>query len=106
MDFTPLHLHLPPDPARRCAIVGRIDFNATIQMHRAFSELVIAEGFQRQREQRRPFFGEHGRHLPLGGAVNARVGATLFPAIQIRLRFLQTLETHAFQRRLLRMADS
>jgi RHS repeat-associated protein len=106
MDFTPLHLHLPSDPTRRCAIVGRVDFDTTVQVHRAFSELVIAEGFQRQRQQRRPFFGKHDGHLPLGGAVNARVGATLFPAIQIRLRFLQTPETHAFQRRLLRMADS
>ena len=29
----PLHLNVPADPARRCAVVGRIDFHAAIQVH-------------------------------------------------------------------------
>src|SRR5882757_3477443 len=36
MEFAPLHVHLPPDPARRCAVVGRFDFHATIQVYGAF----------------------------------------------------------------------
>ena len=51
-------------------------------------------------------FREHGCDLPLGGAVNARVGPALFPTIQIGLRFFQALEALAFERRLLRMADA
>jgi Family of unknown function (DUF5372) len=44
------------------------------------------------------FFEEHGGNLTLGRAVDAGVGPTLFPAIQIGLRFLQALETHPFER--------
>ena len=96
----------PADPARRRTVVGRFDFHAAVQVHRAFAVLVIAERLDGQRQQGRPLFGEHGRHLPLGGAVDARVGPALFPMIQIGLRFLQAFETHALQRRLLRMADA
>src|SRR2546429_4512101 len=53
-------------------------------MHDAFSVLVIAERLQRQGEQVRFFFGEHGRDLSFGRAMDARVGPTLFPAVQIR----------------------
>ena len=102
----PLHLDAPADPARRRAVVGRFDFHAAIQMHRALAVLVIAEGLDGQRQQGRPLFGEHGRDLPLGGAVNARVGPALFPVIQVGLRFLEALEAQAFQRRFLGMADA
>jgi hypothetical protein len=37
--------------------------------------------------------------------MDARVGPALLPAIQIGLRFLQTLEAHSFERRFLRVAD-
>ena len=38
--------------------------------------------------------------------MNARVGPTLFPAIQIRLRLFQTFKAQALERCLLRMADA
>jgi hypothetical protein len=38
--------------------------------------------------------------------VNARVGPTLFPAIQVQLRFFQTLEAQPFERRFLRVAHA
>ncbi len=102
----PLHLDAPADPARRRAVVGRLDFHAAIQMHRALAVLVIAEGLDGQWQQSGLLFGEHGRDLPLGGAVDARVGPPLFPVVQVGLRFLQTFEAHAFQRRLLGVADA
>src|SRR5439155_307175 len=71
----------------------------------AFSVLVIAEGFQRQGQQVRFFFSEHGCHLALRRAMDARVGPALFPTIQIKLCFLEALEAHSFERRLLCVAD-
>ena len=76
----PLHLDAPADPARRRAVVGRFDFHAAIQMHRALAVLVVAERLHGQRLQRRPLFGEHGGDLPLGGAVDARVGPARLPS--------------------------
>ena len=105
MQRIPLHLDAPSDPTRRRAIVGGIDFHAAIQMHRALAILVIAEGLDGQRQQRRPFFGKHRRHLTLGGAVNARIGPPLFPAIQVGLRLFEGLETQAFQWRFLGMGN-
>ena len=67
-------------------------------MHDAFAVLVIAEGFQREWEQRRFFFRKHGRYLPSGGAVDARVGPALFPSIEVGLGLFQTLEAQAFRR--------
>ena len=87
----PLHLHLPADPARRRAVVGGIDFHAAIQVYRAFPILVIAEGLQRQRQQRGLLFGEHSRHLPFGSAVNARVGPVFLPVIQVPVRQSRTI---------------
>ena len=101
-----MHLHAAADPARRRAVVGRLDFHAAIQMHRALAVLVIAEWLHRQRQQGRPLFGEHGRHLPFGGAVDARVGPALLPVVQIGLRLLQAFEAQSFQRRFLGMADA
>ena len=39
----PLHVHGAPNPTRGRAVVGGIDFDAAIQVHRAWAELVIAE---------------------------------------------------------------
>jgi hypothetical protein len=61
-------------------------------MYHPLAVLVIAEGFERQRKQRWLLLGEHGRNLALGSAVDASVGPALFPAVQIGLRFFQTLE--------------
>ena len=94
----PLHTDAPADPARRRTVVGGFHLHAAIQVHGAFTELVITEGLDGQRQQGWPLFGEHGRDLPLGGAVDARVGPARFPMVQIRLRFLRAFETHAFQR--------
>jgi hypothetical protein len=101
----PLHLHGPPDPPGWQAVIGRLDFDATVQMHHALSVLVVTEGLERQREQVRFFFREHGRDLTFGRAMDARVGPALFPAIQIRLRLFQALETHSLEWRFLRVAD-
>lgn len=43
----PLHSHHAPDPARRCAVVGSFDFDATVEMDDALAVLVIAEGLKR-----------------------------------------------------------
>ena len=102
----PLHMDLPPDPARRRSVVSRFNLDAAIQMHRALAILVVAERLQRQRLQIGLLFGEHRRHLPLGPAVDALVGPALFPVVQIRLRLFQALELLALQRRLLRMAHA
>ena len=106
IQLIPLHSQHAPDPARRRAVVGGFDFDAAIQMHDALAVLVIAERFQRQRQQRGFLFGKHGGHLPFGGAVDARVGPALFPVIEVGLGFFQTLEAQAFQRCLLRMTDA
>ena len=50
--------------------------------------------------------GEHGGHLPLGGAVDARVGPALLPVIEVGLSFCQSLEAQALQRCSLRMTDA
>ena len=97
----PLHINAAADPARRCALVGGFHFHAAIQMHRTFAVLVRAKRLQRQRQKRRAFFGEHSRDLALGRAVNASVGPTLFPSIEIRLRLFQTFEAHTFEWRFL-----
>src|SRR5215470_19751534 len=81
----------------RQAVVGGFDFYTTIQMHHPFSRLVVAEGFERQRQQVRFFFEEHGYNLAFGRAMNAGVGPGLFPAIEICLRLFQALETHPFE---------
>jgi len=106
MRCIPLHLNTASDPARRRTVVSGLDLHATIQMYGALTVLVVAKRFQRQWQQRRALFGKHRRHLPFGGAVNARVGPTLFPAIQICLRFLQALEAQPLERSLLRMTDA
>src|ERR1051326_6561533 len=91
MQGIPLHLDAPSDPARRRAVVGRVDLHAAIQMHCALAVLVITEGLQRQWQKRRPLFGKHRRYLSLGGAVNARVGPPFFPVIQVALSLLQEI---------------
>ena len=75
-------------------------------MHRALAILVVAERFQRQPLQEGLFLGEHGSDLPLGSAMDARVGPVLFPVIEIRLRLFQALELLALQRCFLCVADT
>src|ERR1039458_8774761 len=99
-------MNLSTDPAWRRSVVSRFNLDATIQMHRALSILVVAERLQRQRLQKGLLFGEHRRHLTLGAAVDALVSPVLFPVVQVRLPLFQTLELLALQGRLLRMADA
>ena len=67
----PLHVDLPPDSARRRAVISSFNFDTSIQMNRALTVLVVAERLQRQRLQVRLLLGEHRRHLPLGATVDA-----------------------------------
>ena len=83
-----------------------VDFEAAIQVHGPLAVAVIAKRLDGQRQQRRFLFGEHRGELPLGGAVNARVGPALLPAIQIRLCLFQALEVLTLQRRLLGVTDA
>src|ERR1039457_1796229 len=106
MPEIPLHTDPPADPARRHAVVSGFDFHAAVEVHRAFTVLVIAEGLDGQRQQGLALFGEHGRDLPRGGAMDARVGPACFPMIQVGLRLLGAFETHALQRCHLRMAHA
>jgi len=102
----PLHIDLAADPSRRRSVVSSFHFHTAIQMNSPLSVLVIAERLQRQLLQDGFFFGEHGRHLPLRAAMDARVGPVFFPVIEIRLCLFQSLEALAFQRRLLRMSNA
>jgi hypothetical protein len=70
------------------------------------SVLVITKWLDRQRLQRWLLFGEHGRHRPLGPAMDARIGPVFFPVIQICLRLFQALEPFAFQWPFLCMGDT
>ena len=66
----------------------------------------MAFGFERPWQQARFFVEEHGYDLAVGRAMNACVGPGLFPTVEIRLRFLQTLEAHPFERCSLGVADT
>src|SRR6516164_4301539 len=75
-------------------------------MHDALAVLVIAEGLNRQRKQEWFLFRKHGSDLAFGGAVDAGVSPTFFPAIEVGLSFFQTLEVHTFERCSLRMTNT
>jgi hypothetical protein len=102
----PLHADTPSDPAWQRAIVGSFDFHAAVQVDGTVAVLAIAKRFERQREQRRPFFSEHHGDLALGGPVNARIRPALLPAVQIGLRIFEAFEAHSLQRRFLRVTHA
>src|SRR5215469_9417783 len=102
----PLHFDRAADPTRGCTVISGLHFDATIGMDRAFPELVVTERLQRQGQQGWFFFPEHGRHLPLGRAVDAGISPVGFPLIEISLRLLQTFKALALERRFLGMANS
>ena len=83
MQAVPLDLYDARDPARRSAVVSGFDLDASVQMHRSFAVLVIAKRFQRQGFQLGFLFREHGHHLSLRGAMNARIGPAFFPAVEV-----------------------
>ena len=88
----PLHIHFSPDPARWQAVVGGIDFDATVQIHAPLAVLVVAKRFQGKRQQGWFFFGKHGGDLAFRGAMNAGIGTACLPTIQIGLGLLQALK--------------
>jgi hypothetical protein len=88
----PLHIHFSSDPARRQAVVGGIDFDATVQIHAQLAVLVVAKRLQGKRQQGCFFFGKHGGHLSFGGAMNAGIGTACLPAIQIGLGLFQAFK--------------
>jgi hypothetical protein len=93
-----------PDPAGRWGVVGILDFDAAVEMDRACAELVVAKRLHRQRQQGRPFLGEHGGHLALGRAVDAGISPALLPAIEIdlgRVRVLEAIDDPGMLKRLL-----
>jgi hypothetical protein len=106
VQIIPLHLHPPPDPAGRRAVVRGLDFDAAIQVHRPFAVPVIAKRFEREWAEGRLLFGNHRRDLPLRRAVDPRIGPARLPPIQVCLRRLETLEAESSQRCLLCVPDA
>jgi hypothetical protein len=92
VQLIPLHIHFSPDPARWQAVVGSIDFDATVQIHAPLAVLVVAKRLQGKRQQGWFFFGKHGGHLSFGGAMNAGIGTACLPAIQIGLGLFQAFK--------------
>ena len=106
VQIIPLHLDPLADPARWRAVVRGVDFDAAIEVHRAFAVAVIPKRFERERTERRLLLGKHHGDLPLRRAVDACVRPARFPAIQVRLRLVETLEAQSLEWRLLRVADA
>lgn len=78
----PLHMDAAPDPARRRRVKGGLHFDAPIKMDRALAKLEIAKRLDRQRPERRAFFGKHHGDLAFRGAMDPRVRPVLLPAIR------------------------
>ena len=53
-DVVPLHVHIAADPAGWRAVVGRFDFDATVEVDGACPEAVVAKRLDRQRAERGP----------------------------------------------------
>src|SRR5271165_687223 len=96
----PLHMHFASDPTRGQAVVGGIDFDATVQIHAPLAMLVVAKRFQGKRQQGWFFFGKHGGDLSFRGAMNAGIGTAGLPTIQIGLGLLQALKAFSLERSL------
>src|SRR5271166_1531133 len=96
----PLHMHFSSDPTRRQAVVGGIDFDATVQIHAPLAMLPISKRFQGKRQQGWFFFGKHGGDLSFCSAMNAGIGAACLPTVQIDLGLLQALKAFALERSL------
>ena len=90
VQIIPLHLDALPNPAGRGAVVRGLDLDAAIEVHGAFAVPVIAKRFERERPERGLLLGKHHGDLPLRRAVDARVGPARLPAIQVRLRLVET----------------
>ena len=84
--------HFVANVARRRRIVRAVHFDIAVEVHRALADAVVLKARRRQRLQERPLLFEHGAHLPLGRAVNARRRPALVPASEVRVLFLDALE--------------
>src|SRR5580700_3091231 len=96
----PLHIHFASDPTRQYAVVGEIDFDATVQIHTPLAILVVAKRLEGKRQQGWFFFGKHGGDLSFRGAMNAGIGTACLPTIEIGLGFLQALKAFSLERSL------
>src|SRR5208337_1673349 len=100
IQLIPLHMHFASDPTWGQAVVGEIDFDATVQIHTPLAILVVAKRFQGKRQQGWFFFGKHGGDLSFRGAMNAGIGTACLPTIQIGLGLLQALKAFPLERSL------
>lgn len=91
-------LNAAADPTGRRAVVGRFDFHPPVQMHNALAVLVVAEGLQWGTAAVPDALLRTSLQPGVSSCVDARVGPAFFPAVEIRLRFLDALETEALQR--------
>jgi hypothetical protein len=91
------------DSAWRNAVIGRFDFDATIQMHKAFTVLGITEWFDRQGSN--------------SGSSSAKIAdawsfhecgyrPNAFAVVQVRLSFLENVKSESLQWCFLSMADA
>src|SRR5207249_2995806 len=94
VECIPLHFYQFANPARWQTVKCGFDFDAAIEMHDAVAVLVIAEGFQWQCKQRRLFLGEHCRDLPFCGAVDAGIGPSQFPVIEVDRKSTRLNSSH------------
>src|SRR5947208_2888178 len=76
-----------------------------LEVDGAGAERVVAEGGRRERLEMRSLVGKHRGDLPLGGAVDARVGPAGIPVIEVGLGVLEALEAQALERRALGVPD-
>lgn len=79
---------------------------ASVQIYAALAATSRSETGPEAVAAARFLFGGHGRDLALGGAVDASVGPTPFPAVQISLGFFEALEAQALQGRLFCVAHT
>lgn len=101
----PPDVHVAVNPAGRRCVVGLRHLDAAIEVHGAHAVLVVAKRLDGERQQRRLLLGKHQRNLALHRAVDARVGPTGSPVVEVALRLIEALEALAGQRRLLREAN-
>ena len=77
----PPHPDLVPEILGRHRVIGLGHFHVPVAVHLPLGFVEEREALLRQRQQRRPLgFDEHLAHLPLGGAVNPRVGHRRVPS--------------------------
>src|SRR6266571_1654572 len=94
----PLDRHVLAEPTRGRGVVGVLDLDAAVEMHRARAELVVAKWLDGERQEGGPLLGEHGRDLALGRAVDARIGPADVPPVEVGLGLVEQLEAQALER--------